>query len=88
MIHFISWWSKWSQWGDSGVTVGVTVLMEMMRKGGHPLDMEMAPLWSHFGSIYFFQWMLLILTVPLLGNYFKKRKKKKVESQCDIVVAT
>ena len=26
-----------------------------MLKGGHPVDMKMAPLWSHFGSTFFFQ---------------------------------
>ncbi len=36
-------------------------LLKWYLKGGHPIDMKMAPLWSHFGSTFFFQCMILCL---------------------------
>ncbi len=32
------------------------VVLKHYLKGGHPMDMKMAPLWSHFDSTLFFQW--------------------------------
>ncbi len=59
-------WKKWSQWNYFGKVVpqfkrGFILSLIIMfdgplkRGGGDPVDMKMAPLWSHFCSTVFFK---------------------------------
>ena len=49
MVPFLEVELKWLLLGEWSHNV----VLKRYLKGGHPVDLKMAPLWSHFGSIFF-----------------------------------